>query len=77
MVVKSLTSLEIEITDMMRRQQHITKLQSELIQEKKIDWSQTRWSYSEALLPWKIEIWDISTSCYTQHSISYEIQKTW
>ena len=34
MIVKSLTSLEIEITDMMKRHQHITKLQSELIQEK-------------------------------------------
>ena len=35
-IVKSLTSLEIEITDMMKRYQHITKLQSELIQEKKL-----------------------------------------
>ena len=35
-IIKSLTSLEIEITDMMKRQQHITKLQSELIQEKKL-----------------------------------------
>ena len=35
-IVRSLTSLDIEITDMMRRQQHITKLQSELIQEKKL-----------------------------------------
>ena len=35
MIVKSLTSLEIKITDMMKRHQHITKLQSELIQEKK------------------------------------------
>ena len=35
MIVKSLTSLEIEITEMMKRCQHITKLQSELIQEKK------------------------------------------
>ena len=34
MIVKSLTSLEIEITEMMKRHQHITKLQSELIQEK-------------------------------------------
>ena len=34
-IVKSLTSLEIEITEMMKRCQHITKLQSELIQEKK------------------------------------------
>ena len=31
----SLTSLEIEITEMMKRHQHITRLQSELIQEKK------------------------------------------
>ena len=36
MIVKSLTSLEIEITEMMNRHQHITKLQSELIQEKKV-----------------------------------------
>ena len=35
MIVKSLTSLEIEITEMMKRHQHITKLQSELFQEKK------------------------------------------
>ena len=35
-IIKSLTSLEIEITDMMKRQQHITKLQSELIQERKL-----------------------------------------
>ena len=33
-IVKCLTSLEIEITEMMKRHQHITKLQSELIQEK-------------------------------------------
>ena len=35
MIVKSLTSLEIGITEMMKRHQHITRLQSELIQEKK------------------------------------------
>ena len=35
MIIKSLTSLEIEITEMMKRHLHITKLQSELIQEKK------------------------------------------
>ena len=35
MIVKSLTGLEIEITEMMKRSKHITKLQSELIQEKK------------------------------------------
>ena len=29
MIVKSLTSLEIEITEMMKKHQHITKLQSE------------------------------------------------
>ena len=34
-IVKSLKSLKIEITEMMKRHQHITKLQSELIQEKK------------------------------------------
>ena len=35
-IVKSLTSVEIEITEMMKRHQHITKLQSELIQEKNL-----------------------------------------
>ena len=34
MIVKSLTSLEIEITEMMKRHPHITKLQNELIKEK-------------------------------------------
>ena len=37
MIVKSLTSVEIEITELMKRHQHITKLQSELIKEKKVD----------------------------------------
>ena len=36
MIVKSLTSLETEITEMMKRHQHITKLKNELIQEKKL-----------------------------------------
>ena len=31
-----MTSVEIEITEMMKRHQHITKLQSELIKEKKL-----------------------------------------
>ena len=35
MIVKSLISVEIEITELMKRCQHITKLQSELIKEKK------------------------------------------
>ena len=35
-ILKSLTGVEIEITEMMKRHQHITKLQSELIQEKKL-----------------------------------------
>ena len=35
MIVKSLTSVEIEITELMKRHQHVTKLQSELIKEKK------------------------------------------
>ena len=35
MIVKSLTSVEIEITELIKRHQHITKLQSELIKEKK------------------------------------------
>ena len=35
-IVKSLTSVEIEITELMKRHQHITKLQSELIKEKKL-----------------------------------------
>ena len=36
MIVKSLTSVEIEITELMKRHQYITKLQSELIEEKKL-----------------------------------------
>ena len=36
MIVKSLTSVEIEITELMKKHQHITKLQSELIKEKKL-----------------------------------------
>ena len=36
MIVKSLTSVEIEITELMKRCQHITKLQSKLIKEKKL-----------------------------------------
>ena len=36
MIVKSLTSVEIEIRELMKRHQHITKLQSELIKEKKL-----------------------------------------
>ena len=35
MIVKSLTSVEIEITELMKRCQHITKLQSKFIKEKK------------------------------------------
>ena len=36
MIVKSLTSVEKEITELMKRHQHITKLQSELIKERKL-----------------------------------------
>ena len=36
MIVKSLTSVEIEITELPKSHQHITKLQSELIKEKKL-----------------------------------------
>ena len=36
MTVKSLTSVEFEITELMKRHQYITKLQSELIKEKKL-----------------------------------------
>ena len=35
-IVKSLTSVEIEITELMKRHRHITKLQSEIIKEKKL-----------------------------------------
>ena len=35
MIVKSLTSVEIDFTELMKRRQYITKLQSELIKEKK------------------------------------------
>ena len=53
MIVKSLTSVEIETTELMKRHQHITKLQSELIKEKKVEWPQTRWGYSKTMLSWK------------------------
>ena len=36
MIVKSLTSVEIESAELMKRHHHITKLQSELIKEKKL-----------------------------------------
>ena len=36
MIAKSLTSVEIEITELVKRHQHITKLQSELVKEKKL-----------------------------------------
>ena len=36
MIVKSLTSVEIEITELMKRHQHIMKLQSEGVKEKKL-----------------------------------------
>ena len=36
MIVKGLTSVEIEITELMKRDQHITKLQSELIKDEAI-----------------------------------------
>ena len=34
MIVKSLTGVEIKTTELMKRRQHMTKLQSELIKEK-------------------------------------------
>ena len=60
---------------MMKRQQHITKLQSELIQEKKLidcrlDEAIAKHCYLEKL---KYEI--LPQGGYTQHSISYEMQK--
>ena len=62
---------------MMKRCQHITKLQSELIQEKKLidlklDEAIAKHCYLE-----KQTKWVTATSCHTQNSISYEIHKTW
>ena len=76
-IVKSLTSLEIEITEMIKRHQHITKLQSELIQEKKVYWTKTRWGYIKALLSWENKIWVTATSCHTRNLISCKIYKSW
>ena len=52
MIEKSLPSLEIEITEMMKRHQHLTKIQSELIQEKmfidvKVDEAKAKYCYLE------------------------------
>ena len=77
MIVKSLTSLEIEITEMMKRHQHVTKLQSELIQEKKFINVKLDKGYTKALLSRENKIWVTATSCHTQNSISCEINKTW
>ena len=76
MIVKSLTSLEIEIAEMMKRCQYITKLQSELIQEKKfidlkLDEAIAKHCYLE-----KNKIWVTVTSCHTPNSISCKIHKT-
>ena len=61
---------------MMKRQQHITKLQSELIKEKKLidhrlDEAIAKHCYLE-----KSKYENIATCCHTQHAISYEMQKT-
>ena len=69
MIVKSLTSVEIEITELMKRPQHITKLQSELIKEKKsidlkLDEAIAKQCYLE-----KTEISVIAWSCHTHDCI--------
>ena len=61
----------------MKRHQHITKLQSELIKEKrlidqKLDEAIAKHCYLE-----KNKIWVTATSCHTKNSTWYEIHKTW
>ena len=77
MIVKSLTSLEMEITEMMKRHQHITKLQSELIQEKKFIDLKLDEAIAKHCLSRENKIWVTATSCHTQNSISCEINKSW
>ena len=76
-IIKSLTSLEIDITGMMKRHQYINKLQSELIQEKKFIDQKLDEAIAKHCYPEKNKIWVTATSCHTQNSISYEIHKTW
>ena len=45
--------------------------------KKKVDWCQTRWGYSKALLSWENQLWVTATSCHTQNSISCEIHQSW
>ena len=76
-IIKSLTSLEIKITEIMKRHQHIIRLQSKANSRKKVYWCKTRWGYSKALLSREKKIWVTATSCHTQNSISWEINKSW
>ena len=59
MIVKSLTSVEIEITELTKTRQHITKLQSELIKEKK----STDLKLDEA----------IAKQCYLEKKTKYQL----
>ena len=62
----------------MKRHQHITKLQSELIKEKKlIDLKLDEAIAKHCYLEKKTKIWVTATSCHTKNSIWYEIHKTW
>ena len=65
-----MTSVDIEITELMKMHQHIMKLQSELIKRKKVYWPQTRWGYSKAMSSWKNKISVTCKSCHTHNFIS-------
>ena len=76
MIVNSLISLDIEITEMMKRHQHINKLQSELIQEKrfidvKLDEAIAKHCYLEKT---KYEL--LPQVVIPKYCISYEINKS-
>ena len=70
MIVKSLTNVEIEITELMKSCQHITKLQSELIKEKKlIDLKLDEAIAEQCYLGKKKKISVTAYSCHTHHCI--------
>ena len=67
-IIKSLTSVDIEITELMKRHQYITKLQSELIKEKKsIDLKLDEAIAKQCYLEKKISV--TASSCYTHNDI--------
>ena len=68
-----MTSVDIEITELMKRHQHITKLQSELIKEKKfIDHKLDEAIAKQCHLEKKNKISVTAKSCHTHSFISCE-----